>query len=80
MQLITHLERQGSTLEKIDISDNPGKLHVERFLGSISRFSKLRKIDLSRVSKSSGDLPLFKAEVMLSWRLEDLILNGVQVG
>lgn len=79
MQLLGHMERQNATLEAIDISDNPGKIHVERFQVSMSRFSKIRRLDLSRVTKSSGDEPLFKPEVMLSWRLEELIMNGVPV-
>lgn len=79
MQLLNHLERQNATLETIDISDNPGRIHVERFQHSMSRFSRIRKLDISRVTKSFGDEPLFKPEVMLSWRLEELYMNGVPV-
>jgi hypothetical protein len=79
MQLLSHMERQNATLELIDISDNPGKIHVERFQVSMSRFSRIRKLDLSRVTKSSGEFPLFKPEVMLSWKLEELIMSGVPV-
>jgi hypothetical protein len=79
MQLLGHLERQNSTLECINISENPGRIHLERFQVSLSRFSSIRKLDLSRITRTSGDEPLFVPEVMLSWRLEELIMNGVPV-
>ena len=79
MQLLSHMERQNATLECINIADNPGKIHVERFQVSLSRFAKIRRLDLSRITKTFGDEPLFKPEVMLSWRLEELNMNGVPV-
>ncbi|KAF7864201.1 uncharacterized protein EAF02_010169 [Botrytis sinoallii] len=77
MQLLTHLERQNQTLECINISNNPGRILLERFQVSMSRFSHVRKLDLSMITRTSGDQPLFVPEVMLSWRLEELILNGI---
>jgi hypothetical protein len=79
MQLLGHLERQNATLECIDISDNPGRIHLERFHISMSRFAKIRKLDLSRVTRTSGDQPLIAPEVLLSWKLEELIMNGIPV-
>ncbi|TGO11437.1 hypothetical protein BTUL_0109g00010 [Botrytis tulipae] len=79
MQLLTHLERQNQTLECINISNNPGRILLERFQVSMSRFSHVRKLDLSMITRTSGDQPLFVPEVMLSWRLEELILNGIPV-
>jgi hypothetical protein len=79
MQLLGHLERQNSTLECINISDNPGRIHLERFQVSMSRFSKIRRLDLSRITRTLGDEPLIVPEVLLSWKLEELIMNGVPV-
>jgi len=79
MQLLGHMERQNATLEAINIADNPGKVHVERFQVSMSRFARIRRLDLSRITKTFGDEPLFKPEVMLSWKLEELNMNGVPV-
>jgi len=45
----------------------------------MSRFSKIRKLDLSRITRTSGEEPLFGTEVMMSWKLEELILNGIPV-
>ena len=79
MQVLTTMERQAETLECINISDNPGRLNLERFQVSISRFKRLRKLDLSRISRTSGEEPLIEAGVLLSWRLEELLLNGIPV-
>jgi hypothetical protein len=79
MQLMSHLERQNTTLECINLSDNPGRIEVERFQVSMSRFEKIRKLDLSRVTRTAEDQALIAPEVMLSWRLEELILNGIPV-
>jgi len=79
MQLLSHLERQNATLETIDISDNPGRIHVERFQVSMSRFSRIRRLNLSRITRTMGEQPLFTPQVMLSWKLEELNMNGVPV-
>ena len=79
MQLLGHMERQNATLECINIADNPGKVHVDRFQVALSRFANLRRLELSRITKTFGDEPLFKPEVMLSWRLEELNMSGVPV-
>lgn len=79
LQILGHLEKQNASLECLDISDNPGKINVERFQISMTVFSRLRKLDLSRVTRSSGNHSLFKEESMTKWRLEELIMNGVPV-
>ena len=71
------MERQNATMECINISDNPGRVHLERFASSMSRFSKIRKLDLSRITRTSGEQTLIEAQVMFSWKLEELIMNGV---
>ncbi|TAQ90428.1 hypothetical protein B7494_g1234 [Chlorociboria aeruginascens] len=79
MLLLGTMERQTATLECISIADNPGRINLERFQISMSRFSNIRMLDLSRITRTSGETPLFVPEVMLSWRLEELIMNGVPV-
>lgn len=78
-QVLGHLERQQATMECINISDNPGRIHLERFSVSMSRFTKIRKLDLSRIIRTTGEKPLIEEKVLLSWRLEELILNGVPI-
>ncbi|KAG0648572.1 hypothetical protein D0Z07_5145 [Hyphodiscus hymeniophilus] len=77
MQVLNHLGRQNATMECIDISDNPGRIQLEQFTQSISLFSKIRKLDLSRITRTSGEHPLIETKVILSWKLEELIMNGV---
>ena len=76
---LNHLEVQNATMECINISDNPGRLHLGRFPITMSRFSQIRKLDLSRATSTSGNEPLIAIEVMLAWRLEELVLTGVPV-
>lgn len=79
MQLLSHLERQNATLECLNFSDNPGRIDVERFPVSMSRFEKIRKLDLSRVNRTSEDKALIAPEVMMTWRLEELLMSGIPV-
>ncbi|SZF04245.1 unnamed protein product [Blumeria hordei] len=77
MQLVTHLERQNTTLELIDLSGNPGRISLQKFQGSMSRFTNIRSLNLSRTSWTSGEDPLILPEVIVTWRLEELCLNGI---
>lgn len=66
-------------MECISLGDNPGRLGLGRFPVAMSRFSQIRKLDISRVNITSGEEALILPEVMMSWRLEELILSGVPV-
>lgn len=79
MQLITHLERQNKTIELIDFSGNPGRISIQKFQGSMSRFTNIRSLNLSRTVWTAGEESLILPEVLLTWRLEELILNGIVV-
>ena len=79
MQMITHLERQNATLEHLNISGNPGRIHLEQFQASMSRFTNIRRLDLSRTTWTPSSQPLILPEVLLTWHLEELILNGIPV-
>jgi hypothetical protein len=76
---LNHLEKQNATMECISIADNPGRIHLGRFPITMSRFSQIRKLDLSRVTSTCGTEPLIAPEVMLAWRLEELVMSGVPV-
>lgn len=77
--VLSKLEHQNTTVEVLNIADNPGRLGPGRFLATMSHFSRIRRLDISRVTVSSGSGPLIAPEVMLSWNLEELILTGVPV-
>ncbi|TVY22036.1 hypothetical protein LARI1_G000074 [Lachnellula arida] len=79
VQLLSHMEKQNATIECVNISDNSGRIDLERFSASMTRFSRIRRLDISRITRTSGDKPLIVAEVLLSWKLEELTMNGVPV-
>ncbi|CZS93753.1 uncharacterized protein RAG0_03895 [Rhynchosporium agropyri] len=79
MQLITHLDRQNATLEYINLSDNPGRINLEQFQASMSRFTMLRKLNLSRTTWTTGDQPLVLPEILMTWKLQELVLDGVPI-
>ncbi|KAI1006737.1 hypothetical protein K3495_g1478 [Podosphaera aphanis] len=77
MQLVSHLGRQNSTLEVIDFSENPGRISLQKFQGSMGRFTNIRSLNLSRTSWTTGEEPLIQPEVLITWRLKELFLNGI---
>ncbi|KAH7393416.1 hypothetical protein BKA64DRAFT_86771 [Cadophora sp. MPI-SDFR-AT-0126] len=79
MQLITHLDRQNATLEYINLSDNPGRINLEQFQASMSRFTRLRKLNLSRTTWTTGDQPMVLPEILMTWKLQELVLDGVAI-
>ncbi|KAI9802866.1 MAG: hypothetical protein M1833_001465 [Piccolia ochrophora] len=70
---------QDSTLQSIDISGNLARLSPSTFQGQIGHFGFIRKLNLSRVHRTSGPEPLVAPETMLAWRLEELHLSETQV-
>ena len=76
---LNYLERQNPTMECINIADNPGRIHLAKFPITMSRFSQIRKLDLSRVTSTCGTEALIEPEIMLTWRLEEVILTGIPV-
>ena len=73
------LEKQSRHIECLNISDNPGRLHLGRFQTSLSHFTKLRKLNLSRMAKTPGEETFFAPEVVKHWRLEELSLSGISL-
>lgn len=76
---LNYLERQNPTMECINIADNPGRIHLAKFPITMSRFSQIRKLDLSRVTSTCGTEALIEPEIMLTWQLEEMILTGIPV-
>ncbi|KAI9847833.1 MAG: hypothetical protein M1837_001726 [Sclerophora amabilis] len=80
LQLILNaMLSQDSTLESIDISGNLARLSPSTFQGQIGHFGFIRKLNLSRVHRTSGPEPLVAPETLLNWRLEELQLSETAV-
>ncbi len=70
---------QDNTLESIDISGNLARLSPATFQSQIGHFGYIRKLNLSRVHRTSGPEPLVAPETILTWRLEELHLSETPV-
>ena len=80
LQLILNaMLSQDNTLESIDISGNLACLSPATFQGQIGHFGFIRKLNLSRVHRTSGPEPLVSPETILTWRLEELHLSETVV-
>lgn len=77
--LLSTIVAQDSTLESIDISGVQGRLNPDVLQQYIGYFSQIKKIDLSRISRTSGPEPLITAETLFHWRLEELSLSQTMV-
>ncbi|RDW89643.1 putative leucine rich repeat protein [Coleophoma cylindrospora] len=76
--LVNTVARQCATLQYLDLSDNPGRINVVEFADTIKRFSRIRKLDLSRTPRSMlSQQPLLAPEILREWRLKELLLNGI---
>ncbi|OXV09442.1 hypothetical protein Egran_02795 [Elaphomyces granulatus] len=77
--ILSTITAQEATLEAINISGAQGRLSPELFQQQIGFFGQIRKIDLSRVARTSGPEPLIAPETLLNWRLEELSLSRTAV-
>ncbi|THC91926.1 hypothetical protein EYZ11_008612 [Aspergillus tanneri] len=77
--LISTTVSQASTLEVLNISGVQGRLNPDLFQQYLGHFSQIRKLDLSRISRTSGSEPLITAETLFNWRLEELSLSRTAV-
>ncbi|KAJ5570284.1 uncharacterized protein N7459_009714 [Penicillium hispanicum] len=77
--LLSTLVVQESTLEAINISGVQGRLNPDVLQQYIGYFGQIRKINLSRISRTSGTDPLITAEMLFNWRLEELTLSRTVV-
>lgn len=77
--VLSTLAAQETTLEAVNISGVQGRLSPELFHQQIGYFGHIRKIDLSRVARTSGPEPLIAPDTLLNWRLEELSLSQTVV-
>ena len=67
---------QESTLECLDLSNNPARLSPSSLGEQLGRFQRIRRLNLSSFTLSSGPLPILSPDVLIMWRLEYLNLSG----
>lgn len=77
--ILSTLTAQETTLEAVNISGVQGRLSPELFQQQIGYFGQIRKINLTRVARTSGPEPLIAPETLLNWRLEELSLSQTAV-
>ncbi|KIX10597.1 uncharacterized protein Z518_01681 [Rhinocladiella mackenziei CBS 650.93] len=73
--LLSALAVQESTVEVIDISGAQGRFSPELFQREIGAFSRIRRLNLTRVQKTSVPEPLVAPDALYAWRLEALHLS-----
>ena len=76
LQAIAHQE---STMESIDLSGNPARLDPYLLQSHFRAFGFIRKLNLSRVYRKSGPEPLVSADILLTWKLEELHFNNTSL-
>lgn len=64
-----------NTLECLDLSRNPNRMHSPSINNLMCYFPYLRKLNLSRLLRISGEEAALTAETLLRWRLEELDLR-----
>ena len=74
--LLSTLGIHDNTMEVLNISGTQGRFSPELFQRAIGAFSRIRRLNLTRVQRTAGPEPLISPEILLSWRLEALHLNG----
>ncbi|KAJ5092320.1 hypothetical protein NUU61_007190 [Penicillium alfredii] len=77
--LLSTIVTQESTLEAINISGVQGRLNPDVLQQYIGYFGQIRRINLSRIARTSGTEPLITAEMLFNWRLEELALSRTAV-
>lgn len=73
--LLSALAVQENTVEVIDISGAQGRFSPELFQRGIGAFTRIRRLNLTRVQKTAGPEPLVAPDALFAWRLEALCLS-----
>ncbi|KEF61680.1 uncharacterized protein A1O9_03248 [Exophiala aquamarina CBS 119918] len=73
--LLSALAIQESTVEVINISGAQGRFSPELFQRELGAFSRIRRLNLTRVQKTAGPEPLVAPDALFAWRLEELHLS-----
>ncbi|KAF2861883.1 RNI-like protein [Piedraia hortae CBS 480.64] len=74
--ILDALRAQDNTLEALELAGNTARFNPVTFDGQLGMFGFIRKLNLSYVSRTSGNEPLIQAETLLIWRLQELRLSG----
>ncbi|KAK5120004.1 hypothetical protein LTR85_007080 [Meristemomyces frigidus] len=77
--ILDALRAQDNTLEAIEIAGNTARINPATFDSQLGIFGFIRKLNLSYVSRTSGNEPLLQAETLLIWRLQELRLSGASL-
>ncbi|KNG80160.1 leucine rich repeat protein [Aspergillus nomiae NRRL 13137] len=77
--LLSTTVAQAHTLEAINISGVQGRLSPDILQQYLGYFKRVKKLDLSRISRTSGSDPLITAETLINWHLEELSLSRTKV-
>ena len=73
--VINALTHQNATLESLDLSGNTARLDPPALFSELTTFNFIRRMNLSNISRVSNGDALLSAELLLKWRLEELILS-----
>ncbi|KAE8145614.1 hypothetical protein BDV25DRAFT_66764 [Aspergillus avenaceus] len=77
--LLSTIVAQAQTLEAINISGVQGRLSPDILQQYLGYFSQIKRLDLSRISRTSGSEPLVTAETLVNWQLEELSLSRTKI-
>lgn len=77
--LLSTVIAQGKTLESINISGVQGRLNPDVLQQYIGYFEHIKKINLSRISRTSGPESLITPETLFNWELEELSLSQTAI-
>lgn len=77
--LLSTIIAQEKTLESINISGLQGRLNPDILQQYIGYFGHIKKINLSRISRTSGPDSLITPETLFNWELEELSLSQTAV-
>jgi hypothetical protein len=73
------LSTHENTLESLDICGNPCRMNATSLNNAVTYFPFLRKLNISRLLRTSGEDAVLTAETLHRWRLEELDLRYVNL-
>ena len=73
--VVNALTHQNATLECLDLSGNTARLDPQDLFSEFMSFCFIRKMNLSHISRVSSGDALLPAELLLKWKLEELLLS-----
>jgi hypothetical protein len=74
------ISHQDSTMESLDISNNPARIDPDFLQNQLGTFGFIRKLNLTNIHRKSGKEPLLTGNVLLAWKLEELHFSGTALG